>query len=146
MSAQLHFEVNHQIITRTDKSKPVADSKNYLYAHFDFLTEDWTGIITIIFTKNDTSYQVILNQDNECLVPWELLVGSGDIYVSCFCGNLVTANKSRVHIAPSGYVSTAQNVEPASPSIYSQITAYVDDLREDLLTIDGGIFGDERDE
>ena len=35
MDAQLQFEVVNQFINRVDKFKPVADSRNYLYAHFE---------------------------------------------------------------------------------------------------------------
>ena len=145
MSSQIQFEVANQIITRKDNFKPVADSKNYLYAQFDFLTYEWTGSITAIFTKGNISYKMLLDEDNKCLIPWELLVDGGNIFVSCFCGDLVTANSSRIYVAASGYVADAENEEPATPSIYSQITDYVDSLREDFEVIDGGVFGDERD-
>ena len=43
MDAQLKFEITNQLINRVDTFKPVADSKNYLTAHFDFLTDEWTN-------------------------------------------------------------------------------------------------------
>lgn len=104
MSAQLQFEVTNQIVNRIDKFKPVAKSKDYLRAHFEFLTDEWTNTVTAIFTRGEDAYEVLLDNDNECLVPWEVLTEGGDIYVSCFCGDLVTTTNSRVHIFETGYI------------------------------------------
>ncbi len=96
LSAQLQFEITHQRINRVDTFKPVSDSKNYLYAHFEFLTDEWNGIITAIFTKNNVSYKMLLDNNNECIVPWELLVDGGDISVSCYQDYLITVNTARL--------------------------------------------------
>lgn len=138
--AQLFFEITNQVITRTDKFKPVARSRNYLKAHFTFFTDEWTGVITAIFTKDDMSYEMILDNNNECLVPWELLTESGELYVSCFCDNLVTATPSRVTIYPTGYIDSGENTEPPTPNIYEQIIEYINNVVEDLSVIDGGTF------
>jgi len=132
---QLFFEVEHQRIKRTDTFKPVAKSVNYLYAHFDFLTSEWNKhIITAIFRTDATAYEVILDADNNCLVPWEVLQEEGDIYVSCFTGDLVTVNKSRVHIYETGY-GDLESENPPTPGIYQQILYK-------LENIDGGLFTD----
>lgn len=137
--AQLTFEITNQLIRRTDKFKPIADSKNYLYAHFDFLTEEWEGKIgTAIFTKGDKSYTMLLDTENNCLVPWELLVDGGDIYVSVFSGMLITTNNSRITVGKSGYTETTENSEEPTPNIYAQIITSIEDLRQDLLVLDGG--------
>lgn len=137
--AQLTFEITNQLIRRTDKFKPIADSKNYLYAHFDFLTEEWEGKIgTAIFTKSDKSYTMLLDTENNCLVPWELLVDGGDIYVSVFSGELITTNSSRITVGKSGYIETTENSEAPTPNIYAQIITSIEDLRQDLLVLDGG--------
>ena len=116
LSAQLYFEIKNQTINRVDTFKPVANSKNYLTAHFDFLTDEWDDTVTAIFTKGDLAYSVLLDTNNECLVPWELLTEEGDIYVSCFCGDLITTGKSRIFIAESGYTEETENSEPSTPS------------------------------
>lgn len=144
--AQLLFEITNQVINRIDTFKPVAASKNYLLAHFDFLTDEWNDTVTAIFTKNDKSYNMLLDTNNECLVPWELLTEGGDIYVSCFCDNLVTTNKSRVSITDTGYMEDTENSEPPTPNIYDQITNQFQELKDDLIVIDGGTFVDWKKE
>lgn len=148
---QLYFEVDHQFINRLDEERPVAESKNYLYAHFDFLSDDWNLVTTItaLFTKDDKSYIILLDGNGECAIPWELIKESGDIYVSVYSGNLSTTNKSRITIYESGYVENAENSEPPTPNIYAQILdnvgaiqTEVTQLKENLLVIDGGTIDD----
>lgn len=142
MDAQLRFEITNQLINRVDTFKPVADSKNYLTAHFDFLTDEWTNTVTAIFTRGDKSYSMLLDNDNNCLVPWELIEEGGDIYVSCFCDDLITTSTSRIFIADSGYIEETENSEPPTPNIYDQLTGQFNQLKEDLLILDGGNFLD----
>lgn len=140
---QLFFEVTNQAIKRTDTFKPVARSQNYLYAHFDFLTEEWENLtITAIFSYNDINKEVILDADNNCLVPWEAIENEGDIYVSVFAGNLITVNKSRVHIYESGYSSDIESETEPTPSIYAQLLDKMDELEQNHNNIDGGLFTD----
>ena len=101
---QLLFEVTHQTENRIDTFKPVAGSKNYLSAHFDFLTDEWNDTVTAIFTKGEDAYEVLLDGNNNCLVPWEVLTEGGDIFVSCFCDDLITTTNSRIFITETGYL------------------------------------------
>ena len=127
---QLEFSIKNQIIRRTDRINVVADSRNYLYAHFTFETEEWTGIKTAIFKYNGEHYEVILTEEESCLVPHEVLEGGGkNFYVSVFCGDLITANTARVFVNKSGYFDDAD--VPPTPSVYSQILAELERIRED---------------
>lgn len=141
--AQLSFSVSNQLITRKDSFKPVAKSKNYLYAAFEFLTEEWTGYKTAIFRNPDGAYEVILDGNDECLVPWEILDSEyGEFYVSVFCGDLVTANKARVRLYASGYGDDLESSQDPTPSVYAQILEALDDAKHN---VDGGLFTDWTD-
>ena len=69
----LSFKITKQIISRTDREKPVADSKNYLRAAFD-LPADWEGVVTAVFkykkqeTDKGDTYEQILDSDGTCAV------------------------------------------------------------------------------
>lgn len=117
---QLLFEITHQTINRIDTFKPVAGSKNYLGAHFDFLTDEWSGTATAIFTKGEESYEMLLDGNNDCLVPWELIEEGGDVFVSCFCGDLITTNNSRVFIAETGYLRRGSGEHTTTDPEYIQ--------------------------
>lgn len=142
--AQLFFEVENQTIIRTDNFKPAAKSKNYLYAHFDFLTEDWENkIVTAIFRHDDIVKEVILDNENSCLVPWEVLENTGDVFVSCYSGDLITVNKSRVQVYESGYDSDIESEsEEPTPSIYIQLINKLEEIESNHNNIDGGLFTD----
>lgn len=135
----LEFEVTGQFINRVDQLRIVSDTKNYLYCHFTFKSEEWEGkVVTALFTKGTESYIMLLDITNDCPIPWELMQEGGDIYVSVYSGDLVTTNKSRVTVYDGGYTEDAENSLPPTPNIYSQITESIAQLRQDLLILDGG--------
>ncbi len=114
----INFILNRQRISRTDHNHVVADSRNYLRAHFELLSDDWRAPITAIFGD----YKVILDENCECLVPWEALRNPGNVPVSAFCGDLHTAGAARLMVHPSGYTD-AEATEPPTPDVYAQLTA-----------------------
>lgn len=121
---QLEFLVKQQHIVRMDSMKVVADSRNYLFAHFSF-SDDWTGIKTTVFRKDNQSYEVIL-EDDVCPVPWEVLT-AGTLYISVFAGDLITADRAEVIIAPSGYERGKKPKAP-TPNVYEQIIKMVEEI------------------
>lgn len=132
--AQLHFQIENQWISRTDNFKVVGKSKNYLYAEFSFLTDEWEGTATALFHSKllDKPKEMVIGQDSICQVPWEVLdtEEEGEFFVSVFCGDLVTANKSRVHVHESGYSDDSESSEPPTPSVYAQIIERMDGIED----------------
>ena len=119
------FELSHQVIRRTDSMILASGSKGYVTAQFDLITEDWTAPITALF--ND--YAVILDGENQCSVPWEVLANPGKVAVSAFCGDLHTATSVLVPVHPSGYIE-GQTPQPPTPSIYQELTALAKEAME----------------
>lgn len=76
-SMTLEFVVSNQIIKRVDTNKPVADSLNYLYAHFTF-SDDWKGLDkTALFAYGNTNWVQPLNENNTCIVTSDVIKASG---------------------------------------------------------------------
>jgi hypothetical protein len=141
--AQLQFTVTNQIITRIDNFKPVALSKNYLYAHFEFLTPEWTGLTaTAIFRNSEDAFEVILDANNDALVPWELLeADERQFFVSVFAGDLITANKPSVRVYETGYSDDLESETEPTPSVYAQIVerlTTVEELEVEAETLPAG--------
>jgi len=129
--AQITFVVQNQTIRRTDRFNVVADSHSYLYAGFEFTTDEWDDIEkTAIFTRNGTSYEVLIEQDGECLVPHEVLAGKGMFDVSVFGGSLITVNVANVHVVKSGYTDDLESSTEPTPGIYEQILTHVQNLED----------------
>lgn len=139
---KLQFEVKGQYIKRKDNIVPVAKCRNLYIAHFDFSTDDWTGIKTALFSQGGYNKSQILDDDGDCLIPWEFFDSEKDTigYVSVYCGDLVTANRSVVRIIKSGYTNSDASVPP-TPDVYQQILDKLEDAIGDGL-ISAGTFGD----
>lgn len=117
---EICFALKHQMIARLDCNIIASNSKNYLRAKFELQTEDWSAPITAIF--ND--YSVLLDENNECLVPWEVLSQPGRVNVSAFCGDLHTTITTSFVVHPSGYVD-GQTPNYPTPSVYQQLISMV---------------------
>ena len=114
------FELSHQLIHRTDQNCLASGSRNYVYAKFEPLTDDWAAPITAVFGN----YSVILDSENQCLVPWEVLASPGTFSVSAFCADLHTATCTPVTVHPSGYIE-GQTPQPPTPSVYAELADMV---------------------
>ncbi len=125
----LSFLVDKQIITRVDKEKVVRDSMNYLYANFEF-SPDWVGEKTAVFKSKSGAFNVLLDDDGKCLVPWEVLVDEV-IEVSVFCGALITANVVKIITIGSGYTLGESGRVP-TPGIYEQIIAKLNEIEAEI--------------
>lgn len=134
---KLLFNLRHQAISLTNPGAIVAtDSKNYLVAKFNMLSDDWDMPLSAIFTnaKDSIAYTILVGQeaeleDNECYVPWEVLTTSGDVYVSVFCGSLHTTNTAVFHVVKSGYTE-GEIPPPPTPTIYEQMLRMIEEIRE----------------
>lgn len=113
----LSFSLNRQIILRTDGNKLVAGSQNYVRAKFTDVCGDWTRPITAIFS----GYTQLLDDNGECVIPWEAVQSAGSLTVSAFCGSLHTANSVSIPILPTGYTQ-GQTPQPPTPDVYAQLT------------------------
>lgn len=133
MQPILKFVVNNQIIERTDTFVSVRSSKNYLYAEFDFQTDDWKNgeSKTALFRSGDNDpVPVLLGETNTCLVPAEVLTGTS-FSVSIIAGNLITANMVVVKLYESGY-RTGDIPEP-SETLYEQLMTAFDETKQTVI-------------
>ena len=121
----LTFLLDYQQISRTDKSVVVAGSVNYLRAKFVAKSSDWQAPVTALF--NDTA--VLLDENLECTVPWEVVQNPGQFTVSAFCGNVHTANSVTVPVEATGYKAGETPPEP-TPDVYNQVLGLMQDAKD----------------
>lgn len=128
MQPVLHFVVNNQIIARTDTFVPVRNSRNYLYAEFEFQTEDWAGKSkTALFHSGDGEpVPILLGDTDTCLIPAEVLM-STSFTVSLVAGDMITANAVTIKLYESGY--RQGDIPEPPPSLYEQIMNYFDETK-----------------
>ena len=125
----IKFNINNQIITRTDNQQIVSDSKNYLVSEFSFSPE-WTGINkTAQFTriKAGKIYGVVYSVpvlNNKCNVPWEVLTDGGLVELSIFGGNLITTKPIIFNVITSG-LKSGQLPEEPTPGYCDQLVEFL---------------------
>ena len=127
MRPVLHFVVNNQIIARTDTFVPVRNSKNYLYAEFDFQTDDWNSKSkTVLFRSGDSeTVPILLGETDTCLIPAEVLIGSS-FTVSVIAGDVITANAVTVKLYESGYRQGVEEADEATNVLEYGLRKYCD--------------------
>lgn len=139
---KLMFNVCHQMCVRQDMQTAVADSTNYLMAKFTFETEDWNNTTkTAVFKNGPLVKNVILDANNECAVPAEVIDASY-LYVSVFGvkdpGYRITTNFAMVQIDKSGYLE-GDGAGEITPSQVEQLEGAIAEKTSpnDFKTING---------
>lgn len=117
---KITFVLDKQTIRRTDSNTVVAGSRDYLYAHFALASPDWIAPITAILGNRT----VILNDDGDCKVPWEVIEHPGAFSVSAFCVSVHTAQGVMVPVEETPYDPGETPPDP-SPDVYTQLTQMV---------------------
>lgn len=126
---------NEGLIVRLDNTPIVADSRNIVFAEFEF-GEKWTGVKTATFKKGQaTENRTLVN--NKCDIPNNLLEGSGEIQISVFAGDLRTANISTIGLIPSGYF-VADPPEPTEPT-ETYVKTFSDNTGVQIIRVVEGI-------
>lgn len=142
----ISFDVNNQIISRTDENRVVSKSVNYLIAKFSF-SEEWNknSLITPLFISSDKKAYTpelrtdgkYIDEDGCCFVPHEALETGGILLVSVteYDGDLkkrITANTAVVHVEESGE-TTAQTSLAPEPSVYEKLISDYKEIKENAL-------------
>lgn len=107
------FNVENQILSRTDTNSVVEKSKNYLFAEFTF-SEDWNNTNkAIIFENNVLRYKIYLDSDNKCQVPNRIIRNDG--FTISVIGenseNLVTITTNELYIGVGKSNATDEEME-----------------------------------
>ena len=132
----IDFALSHSSIRIVSRKLVTSKSQNYVKAHFDLLSDDWTAPITAIFRADNNAYSVLLDEDNICTVPWEVLTTAGTVNVSAFCGNRHTANIAQFDVVQSGYTDGETPSDP-TPTVYEQILEQYNGKQDKLIAGDG---------
>ncbi len=106
----LEFELQKQTLIRRDSFRPVAYSDNYLKARFKF-SNDWVNTTKrAIFSWNNYSYIVTLDENDECSIPRDV-IKPNNFFVSVK-GEindeivLITSNRIGIGVTDTGIIGT----------------------------------------
>lgn len=132
----IDFALSHSFIRVVKRTLVTSQSVNYVQAHFDVRSDDWTSPITAIFRANNNAYSVLLDENNTCIIPWEVLTSAGTVNVSAFCGDRHTSNIAQFTVVQSGYTESEMPSEP-TPTVYEQILKNFEGKQDKLFAGDG---------
>ncbi len=134
----IDFALSHSFIRIVKRTLVTSQSQNYVQAHFDARSDDWTAPITAIFKadNDNNAYSILLDKNNTCIIPWEVLRNAGTVNVSAFCGDRHTANIAQFTVVQSGYAEGEMPSEP-TPTVYEQILKNFEGKQDRLVAGDG---------
>lgn len=125
------FYIENKVI-RFDKKtlngkKVVGDNTDYL-AQFVF-DEEWGGKTkTARFINNDEYVDVILDENDSCYIPLEVMK-SGNMNVGVYAGNLTTTTPVKVKITASILEDDGLPADP-TPDVYMQLAAKIQEIKD----------------
>nr|DAM46079.1 MAG TPA: tail collar fiber protein [Caudoviricetes sp.] len=132
----IDFALSHSFIRIVKRTLVTSQSQNYVQARFEVRSDDWTAPITAIFSARNNAYSVLLDSENSCIIPWEVLTSAGTVNVSAFCGDRHTANIAQFTVVQSGYTEGEMPSEP-TPTVYEQILKNFEGKQDRLIAGDG---------
>lgn len=134
----IEFALSHSFIRIIKRTLVTSQSQNYVQAHFDVRSDDWTAPITAIFKadNDNNAYSILLDKNNSCIIPWEVLKNAGTVNVSAFCGDRLTSNIAQFTVVQSGYTEGEMPSEP-TPTVYEQILKGFEGKQDKLVAGDG---------
>ena len=98
----MEFRIKNKVLRLVPNSIPdkiVGDNTDYK-AKFYF-DEEWDGLVkTIRFINNGVYCDQLLDENDECKIPIEVLKG-GQLYVGAFSGDIHTTSGDNVIVTPS---------------------------------------------
>lgn len=134
----IEFALSHSFIRIIKRTLVTSQSQNYVQAHFDLRSDDWTAPITAIFKadNDNNAYSILLDKNYSCIIPWEVLKNAGTVNVSAFCGDRHTSNIAQFTVVQSGYTEGEMPSDP-TPTIYEQILKQYDSKQDRLIAGEG---------
>ena len=129
----LEFNIRNQEISRIDNFSPAEKSVEYLIAKFNFKTEDWSEATKRAIFRNVKSKveKDTMLEDDFCIVPWEVLVGSSEIEVSVH--GVIGTEEITTNVAVFNLSRTLQGgsaTQEPSPTVYEQMAEMVKETKE----------------
>lgn len=137
----LNFQVkNQQLKLLSSDVMIVADSQDYLQAHFTF-TEDWNDVVKIaLFSRDDQNIRAALDSNNTVTIPYQVLQGKGKFDISVFGNNfegadnkVITSSVVTLDVKKSGLLNGEtfdESVAGLEGGVLYEITGKVTEAQE----------------
>lgn len=129
----LKLNIRNQRLNKFNSAVIASNSAGYLYCQFNFLTNDWEKVSVKManFSYRGRNFPVLIDENNMCEVPADVIKPNASFKVSVFGGG-ITTNTVKYEVEDSGI--TPFEDEGISLKYYNEIinklSATIDDLNE----------------
>jgi hypothetical protein len=131
----IRLATNDQKLTVALGPKLASGDKNSVYLHTIF-SSHWNGFVksAVFFTSWDKTVYEVLLDNNECVIPHEVLTLSGDLYIGVRGVDpdtyaVKTSTLVKYRIEKGAPVGDATSVGP-TPDVYQQILAKLNGIKD----------------
>lgn len=126
------MQVDKNIATITD-TEPMTSGSSRVYLVQFYFSEEWADLTRVaVFRAGETVVDVILDDDNVCFMPWEVLVDHGipvqfGVYGTKDGDVVLPTIWAATEVILEGVVTGAAT-HPPSPDIYEQLLQRLKEL------------------
>lgn len=132
VKSEIKVSCNDQVLKITESPVLAAGGLNEVRIAFNFC-EKWAGFIkTAIFYRSEEDvYYALLDENDTCIVPWEVCFDEGTFYFGVFGekdGVRRTSNVVRYKVKKGAITSDMRPSDP-TPDVYHQIITEITNIR-----------------
>ena len=110
-----------------------AGDKNSVVVHADF-DDQWRRYskTAVFYQDEDNVYRALLDENNDCVVPWEAVATEGTMYLGILgiCDNARKTTEVVRYVVKKGAWSLSLEPSDPTPDIYDEFLAEVGRLRD----------------
>lgn len=129
----LKLSVRNQRLSKFNSAVIASNSVGYLHCSFNFVTNDWDKVSVKManFSYMGRNYPRLIDENNMCEVPKEVIKPNKTFGVSVFGGG-ITTNMVRYEVEDSGIVPYEESgiSDKYYNEIINKLSATIDDLNE----------------
>ena len=129
---QIHVNCTDQVLTVTSRPLIASGGVNEERVEFTFCSK-WDGHTktAVFYRREDEVYHVLLDDNDSCVIPPEVLASPGKLYIGVFgVRDQVKRTSSLLsYFVEEGAITEATAVSDPTPDIYTQIINRLNDLQ-----------------
>ena len=134
----LQFKVKEQRLSQLSAAYVVANSYNYVRAQFSFASSDWDekGKTAVFYDNYGKQYDVPLDAQDSCRVPWECLTPPEfRVYIvgGSLDSEMIFTNTCSITVHPSSPYNYNTCCRPNNPDIYQQLVEIIERKQDKLI-------------
>ena len=122
--SEIHASVNDQLLKLTVAPTLASGGVNEVKVIFTF-TEQWEGFIktALFYRDTETIYYAVLDNNDTCVLPWEVYAEDGTFYMSLFGDKDGIRRTTTITRYKVGKGIVAEDMLPSDPTpdVYAQI-------------------------